>query len=374
MLSFFTPQGRVLIKSTLLKNRGVQLFLIPKVLFIFLALVGSFFGLLGLAGAIWLVAEIGVALTRIRTDIAEGFTTTRSRQIAFSRLTLSLLWGGLAWALFSLIWFWLALPLALLTLVFAVIAYVLLAIRRIIADLVGIAPVKDAALFERVRQMRDLDADVTLLETRLLQSRDFDQRRDLTYYLAWAQTFRGHRLLPAGLWKEAITYYKTALAIDPSNMAARVSLALCYLKLNDFELALNETRRGISIFNGKQSRPKYDTALWHWHRNEVSSEYEQSAGLFQLCALGTATVQNANDLSGASREFFTKEFTDAALLIPDRSEAELMRLLARKAGYPLGALHVLTAGLFRAPAEPLALLEDLVTLPLTRMQIVEDAA
>jgi tetratricopeptide (TPR) repeat protein len=374
MLSFFTPQGRVFIKSTLLKNRGVQLFLAPKLLFIVLALVGSFFGLVNLAGAVWLIAEIGVALARIRMDIAEGFTTTRSRSIAVSRLGLSLLWGGITWAAFSLLWFWLALPFALLTLVFAIIAYVLLGVRRIIKDLVGVAPVEDAALFERVRQMRNLDADVTLLEARLLQSRDFDQRRDLTYYLGWAQTFRGHRLLPTGLWKEAADYYKTALAIDPANMAARVSLALCYLKLDDFELALNQARQGISIFNGKQSRPKYDTALWHWHRNEVSSEYEQSAGLFQLCALGVATVQNTDDLSGASREFFAKEFTDAALLIPDRSESELMRLLARKAGYPLGALHVLTAGLFRAPAEPLPMLEELVTLPLIRVQIVEDAA
>ena len=144
-------------------------------------------------------------------------------------------------------------------------------------------------------------------------------------------------------------------------MAARATLAVVEARHGDFELALSDLRRAIQIFKGEVPR---DPAIWNMHQNETSSEYEQNAGLFQLCALLIGMLRVSNQ-SGAIKELLEGELSELATTIPNRSEAELRNLLQKKAGTHLGALGMLTAGPYRSPASPLDLLRPALILPRT---------
>jgi tetratricopeptide (TPR) repeat protein len=223
--------------------------------------------------------------------------------------------------------------------------------------------------------MHELDKSIEKMQLRLLSEKTLDSRRDLTFYLAWAETYRGHFKLNSKEYGKALAIYKEALRVDPSNMGARVSLTVCYTRQSEFELALRQLEKAIHTFNGqhKKVEPHYDQGLWHWHRNEVSSEYEQSAGLFQLCGFVLAYLR-ISDLSGGAKELLERDIVNLVETIPDRSQEELLEMLARKGGTSPGAMGLLAAGPYRRPASPLDLLSEGFCLPLLPLQSIEPAA
>ena len=369
MLSLFSRRGQ----SMLWGNRGAQEFVGAKLGFIILALLS---GLLDwsvwpvLIG--WTVAEIALAGWGWRREVRQGFTLARSSRESLLRLGLAVPFGAVGGAVFGWSPLWLAGPVMLLTLVIGLGLYVGLNVRNLFKDMRGTASLDNMALFEGVRQMRDLEASIAALNHRLRDKPSFDARRDLTFWLAWAETYRGHRFLADRQWNKAADCYRKALKADSTNPAARAALTICHLQTAEFELALNEYRRAVAVFNGQRSGVKYDEALWHWQRNEASSEYEQSAGLLQLAALSVGRLE-ISDESGAVKQLLTREFTEQLELIPGRTEAELTRLMSRKGGTSLNALQLMLAGPFRAPAQPLEMLQEAVRLPLLSIQTVEEA-
>ncbi len=373
MLSLFTRQGRVIVKAVLSGNYSARQFLALKLAFIALGCAAIAFGWLWLMIVLWAMSELSLAWQEDRRQEREGFTQARARRVMAVRLATGAAFGLIGGAALNWLPLWAALPVALLSLLVSFGAYIILRLKLLFNEMRGTAPTENSVLFQQVRQMHDLEQVVSQLEARLLTSRDLDQRRDLTFYLGWAEIFRGHSRLSLELWDKASLYYKAALKRDPANQSARAALTIAYLRQNEFELALGEIERAVAVFNGQPAFTKYDEALWHWHRNEVSSVYEQSAGLFQLCALAIGLVQQS-DLSGAAKELFVREFTTQMRHIPDRSREELWWLMSRKGGTSLGALQVMCAGPFRAPANPLDLLVEAVTLPLLPIQTIEEIA
>ncbi|HEX2914029.1 MAG TPA: tetratricopeptide repeat protein [Chloroflexia bacterium] len=373
MLSFFTRQGRIIFNAFTWKNRSARSFLIPKLFFLALMVPATLTGFLWLALLIWAGTELVWASWGSHEQLQEGFTRKRTYSINRERLGLAAIFGVVAWILFSFLPLWLALPLFLPVLPVLFGAFLYLNFKRFFRDLTATAPTALSPLYDKVRKMQELEATAQQMEMRLLLSKDPDERQDLAFYLGWAYTFQGHRLIPTKLWDKALSFYKSALQVDPTNMAARAVLVICYLHQGEFEIALREISRAIAVFNGQRSKVKYQEALWHWQRNEVSSEYEQSAALFQLCALAVGLLEKSPE-SGATKQLLSAEIVGEMLGIPGRTQEELTRLLSRKGGQTLGALHVMTAGLFREPANPLDLLEEAVVLPLLPIQTIEEAA
>ncbi len=373
MRSLWGRQSQEILKAALANSVLAREFLATNLAWLVLILAGQKFGLTLWAMLLGVGLSVGGAALMMRREMREGLSLVRSRRRFGTCIGLGLLYGLLTWAVLTFLPFWIALPLSLLAWLGVLAAYLYLNVLRQLRRDLGGLPLNDLSpLYEQVRQMRDLDEAASQLEARLRTNRDLDQKRDLIFYLAWANTFRGHLLLPTGLWNEASTYYQAALKLDPTNLAARVCLTLCYLHQGQFELAPQEIERAVAIFNG-QSRaiPGYDEALWNWHRNEVSSEYEQSAGLFQLCALAIGLLYESGE-SSETKGLLTREFTAQALQIPGRSQAELTRLMSFKGGSVLGALQILAVGFFRPPAQPLDFLQGAVRLPLLPTQTLED--
>jgi tetratricopeptide (TPR) repeat protein len=221
--------------------------------------------------------------------------------------------------------------------------------------------------------MKNLDSVAEHLRLRLLVAKSLDERRNLTFYLGWAETYQGHQLLNSERWAKASNHYQAAIMIDPANLAPRLSLSISLAHQHEFELALIEVKKAVAVFNEQHNKERYEEALWHWHRNEVSSEYEQKAGIFQACALLIALLRTSPK-SGGVKEMLEKEITAIALQIPDYSAEELIRIIARKGGTAPGALSLVAAGPYRAPATPLDLLEKPFCMPLLTIQTIESAA
>jgi tetratricopeptide (TPR) repeat protein len=356
-------------------NRGAIEFLLPK----FCGLVvASFFvnnwAILAFIAGLSFATEIVLALLAYHNQFSKGFSQKRANRFTFARTGLALVWAILLIPFFGWLPLWLAILLVLLVWLTLFGAYLALNVIWQIQDMRGDFPADLSAVFEQVRQMQELEPAINQLQTALITAKDKDAIRNLNFYLAWAETFAGHLLVERKAWQPAISRYKNAINYDSSNLAAHAMISVCQARQTEFELALREVERAVSIFNKQfKKNERLDEALWHWHRNEISSEYEQSAGLFQLCALIIGLVQTGNE-SGATKEILIKELTNEALKIPERSAEELNRLLANKTGKALPALGVLCAGAYHFPADPFELLRSALTLPQLSIQIVEPAA
>ncbi len=373
MLSLFTRQGRVLLTSTLWGNRGTREFLAAKLIFLGFLLLAA-----GINWPVWAIVtvyslvESGLAVIGFRRDRTSGVGAAKARREGLTRLALAACFGLFSWLFFSLLWLWLAVLLQTLIMLVLLVTYIVLHLPWLLKDMRGTASTDKQALFEQVRRMQDLDRAAHDLHNKLLTTTETDDRRDLTFYLAWAELYRGHRLLPTQLWDKAAQYYQAASKTDPSNIAAYASLAICYLQKAEFEPALDQFRQAIAIFNGDRRQQPYDQALWDWNRNEVSSEYEQSGGLLQLGALAVGKVQTSQE-SPANQQRLTEEFRQLVIQLPGRSREELNTLMSRKGGKVLNVLQLLAAGSFREPAKPLEMLAEAVTLPLLPIQTIEAA-
>lgn len=348
------------LRQLILGNRAALGFLIPKLLFIILVL-----GLVLLASNwLWVAAlvtiglEAGLALGEWRRLTNEGARRGRPLRCVSCRLTLSLTWVLVALALFNFAPLWLALPLVIFWLAIGLMGLALLNVWLLVLDMRAKSPSETAQLFQQVREMRDLDNLTGQLEAAILAAKDKNAQRDALFYLGWAETFRGHEAVGRGEWS-ADEFYQLALKADPANLAARTCLAIVQARHGDFELALNETRKAIQIFNGEI---KHDLVVWNMHQNETGSEYEQNAGLFQLCALLIGILRVSRE-SGTAKQLLEKELIQLSEKLPNRSATDLQNLLQKKAGGHLGALGVLTAGPYRSPASPLDLLRPALTLP-----------
>lgn len=350
-------------RKLILGNRAALNFLVPKLLFIVLALALSVAGQsvwISLLFGILIVAELTIALLDFRRLVAEGARRGRPLRCAASRFGLSLVWSLVAFVIFAFLPIWLALPLALLWLVMGLVGLVALNLWLLIIDMRA-APVSETAeLFEQVRQMHDLDEAVANLEALSLAAKDKNTRQDARFYLGWAETFRGHAAVGRGEWS-ADEFYQRALRADPCNIAAHAMLAIVEARHGDFELAYNQAFKAVQVFNGEIKR---DPVFWNLHQNETGSEYEQNAGLFQLCILLIGMLRQSEQ-SGATKEMLELDLVRLVTKIPGRSEAELHALLQKKAGGHLGALGVLTAGPYRPPASPIDLLRPALILPRT---------
>jgi len=369
-------QGKAILKF-LVSNRGISEFLAPKFGLVVIATVLSsqknIRGWLWLATLIIFLIEAGLAYRENRREFREGFSVKRARQVGLLRLGLAGSFGLLSWVIFSLLPFWLAPIPALFLLLISFGGYLALSLAMLLKDMRGAPLTQDSPIFQQVREMKHLDSIAEHLRLRLLVNKGRDERRNLTFYLGWAETYRGHQLLHAERWAKAARHYKAAIAIDPANLAARASLIISLAHQSKFELAIPEVKKAIAVFNGQRDIVWYDEALWNWQRNEVSSEHEQKAAVFQFCALLIALLRISRE-SGEVKELLEKEITAAALQVPGQTAEELIRIIALKGGTAPGALGLLAAGPYRAPASPLDLLEKPFYMPLLIIQTIEAAA
>ncbi len=373
---FFGPQGKT-IRKLLVSNQGIREFLAPKFGLVFIATIlatqKNSIDWLWLATLIFFLIEAGLAFRENRREVREGFRVKRARRVSLLRLGLAGVFGLLTWGIFSLLPIWLAPILALILLLFSFGCYLALSLALLLKDMRGAPLTEDSTLFQQVREMKNLDSIGEQLQLRLLTAKGLDERRDLTFYLGWAATYQGHQLLHARQWKKAARHYKAAIETDTANLAPRVSLIVSYAHQNEFELALNETEKAVSVFNGQRDKVHYNEALWHWHRNEVSSEYEQKAGVFQVCALLIALLK-VSPVNGGTKEILEKEIIATALQIPGYTAEELIRIIAHKTGTAPGSLGLLAAGPYRSPASPLDLLKTAFCIPQLKIQTIESAA
>ena|GEM_PF-1879265 len=348
-------------RKLIIGNQAALSFLLPKFVFLSGIVVLLLARLSAWSSSIALVLgaiELGLALVEVQRLVNEGARRGRPLRCAGSHLVLSLGWLVVAWAMFEFLPLWLALPATLVWLVSGLVGLVALNLWLLILDMRAAPASATAELFQQVREMHDLDRLTAQLEALVLAAKEKNARRDAQFYLGWAETFRGHAALGRGEWS-ADEFYQRALHADPCNLAARSMLAIVQARHGDFELALNETHQAVAILRGEM---RHDPVIWSLHQNETGSEYEQNAGLFQLCTLLIGMIRNSQE-SGATKELLEKELSDLAAKIPERSKTELYKLLHKKAGRHLGALAVLTAGPYRPPASPLDLLRPALILP-----------
>lgn len=326
------------------------------------------------AAAGWLLAlfgliEAGLASWQTRRRYLDG--TPLSHAVSAEALRLSLNLTVLS--LQATLWVWLRWPFALLLNCLLGLgglgAIVILNLRLFLRGMKAVPPSVTAELFQQIRQMQDLEAVTAQLHTRLALVKERVARLDLRFYLGWAETYQGHQALAQHDWQSAKHYYEAALAVDPTNPAARASLALSLAQLHNFEAAVSQYAQATRQVKGELAA-HIEPILWSRHLNESSSEYEINAGIFQLGAWLYATLDSTtlhtNDPTTAkpsAQVALQSQILASVSLLPNRSPAELHTLLSKKAGGSLGALNVLAAGPYRAPANPLEYLTPLTMLP-----------
>ncbi|NWJ44561.1 MAG: hypothetical protein HXX08_01650 [Chloroflexi bacterium] len=365
---FWGAEGRAF-RKFVLGNAGALKFLAPKLTLIVLILLLPFAALLA---ASILFIEIGLSVVEYRREVGEGFTTKRASRVALVNAVLAVCYVSLTFLFFSIAAWWLALLLSIVALGVFFTAYLLASLFGLFKDMRGAPSTEDSALFQQVREMRDLEDVAKQLRWRLLSAKTLDKRRNLKFYLGWAETYRGHYHMKDSAWEKAASFYKEALRFDSANLGARVSLTVCYLRLDEFELALRQIEKAVATFNGyyRKVAPRFDKGIWHWHRNEVSSEYEQNSGIFQLCGMAVALLKLSSENS-VVKEVLMRELIQNLVKIQGRTEDEMWSMLARKGGTSPGALGLLAAGPYRTPAAPLDLLSSAFCLPLLPIQTVE---
>lgn len=273
---------------------------------------------------------------------------------------------GVAWlqiGLFALIFWPVALVLSFLTGIIGLVGLIALNFWFLLVGMRATPAGENSQLFEKIKAMQELETAITQLEAQLAISRNREKRLDIRFYLGWAETYLGHRELFAQNWQAAQQYYAAALEFDPTNPAARAMLTLTLARQKNFAQAIanyNELAQAVN----NNGIAKKQLILWNRHVNETSSEYEINAGTFQLGALVYALLaQSSNLLNQTEYQNLQQQLLDGVATLPGRSREELQTLLQRKAGKSLGALNVLAAGPYRAPANPLEQLVPLTTLP-----------
>jgi hypothetical protein len=347
-------------------------FAIPKFATLLLAVfIPTEWGWLVVVASLSLVSEVIHLNLDVLRQLSEGFTVVRAKRSLLLRLGFGVGWVGMFLILFLLLPLQLALPLGIIGLVGMLAPYLWLLLWHQIMDMRGTAPRNHQFLFEQVRRFQNLNATITSLKSDLLIVDNSDDRRGLRFYLGWAETYCGHLLADKSAWNQAIKRYRVALSYDPANLSARSMLAVCLSKQGKFETAVLELKNSVNTFTGSHKNYMgYDEGLWHWHRNEVSSEYEQKAGLVQLCTLILGLLQ-AGNVSNALEKKLNLEIRKICTSFSNTEQGELDRIMALKGGRPLGALALVCSGPYRKPANPLGLLEAVLTLPLIYSQLVE---
>lgn len=347
-------------------------FAIPKFVALILAVfIYPEWGWLVVVASLNLVCEVILVNLDLLRQLSEGFTVVRAKRTLLLRVSFGVSWVGLFLVLFLLLPLQLALPLGITGLVGMLAVYLWLSFWHQIADMRSTAPRDHQFLFEQVRRFQNLDATITSLKNVLLIAENSDDRRGLRFYLGWAETYCGHLLADKSAWSPAIKRYRIALSYDPANLSARAMLAICLSKQGKFEVAVLELKNAVNTFTGtSKNYIGYDEGLWYWHRNEVSSEYEQKAGLLQLCTLILGLLQSGN-ASKALEEKLSLEIRKVCTSFSNSEQDELDRIMALKGGRPLGALALVCSGPYRKPANPLGMLEAVLTLPLISTQLVE---
>lgn len=354
------------VRQIVLTNKAIGWYSLPK-----LALLGflTVYKITRPKKAIrWLIpltsaAELAITARQAYQRYRTGSSLRQVSRDNGLRLGLNL---GVAWlqlGLFGLLFWPFALLLALLAGLVGMIGLVALNLWLLLAGMRATPAEEVSQLFEQIRMMQELETAIAKLEAQLALTRNRESRLDMRFYLGWAETYLGHRELFAPKWQAAQAYYEAALQFDATNPAARAMLVVALVQQRDFVQAVNQYAELTRLVNNEGAAKK-QPLLWIRHVNETSSEYEINAGAFQLGALLYALLaQNPAKLSQSALQDLQQPILDAVASLPNRSAEELKALLQRKAGNSLGALNVLAAGPYRAPANPLEQLIKLTTLP-----------
>lgn len=358
-----------IIQQLVLTSQTVITYTIPKLAFIGLLTslkVGRIKPLLKVIAWTFGLFEAGLAVWQTHQRYRTGTPLQKAVQDNGLRLIINLSVLSLQLAAFALVVWPLALLLAILIGLVGLVGQIGLNLWLLVGSLKARPPSETAKLFQEIRQMQNLEKATTELKTQLAIIKKREVRFDLRFYLGWAETYQGHQALATHDWQTAVKFYQTALVADPSNPAAHAMLTLALSQQGNFQEAINQYNLLARQVKG-EGVAKTEPILWSRHLNETSSEHEINAGTFQLgvwlYARLNQAVQAQEALDTTGQQKLQQELVAAINLLPNRTIEEMHAVLVKKmGGSSLGALNVLAAGPYRAPANPLEYLMPLTTL------------